>query len=777
MTASPPSSDPLSHIRSALADRYRVERELGAGGMATVYLAHDLRHDRDVAIKVLHPDLGVALGVERFLAEIRTTARLQHPHIVPVFDSGHVGDTLYFVMPLVEGETLRARIARERRLPVSEAVRIVREVADALDFAHTQGILHRDLKPENILLSRGHAVLADFGIAASMRAPEDQRLTRVGTSLGTPAYMSPEQATADRDLGPESDVYALSTILFELLTGELPFTGATFEAMIVQRYTHDAPRCVSRRVDTPPACDAAIARALSREPADRFASARAFAAALGEPQAASPNAPGEQASLAVLPFTNLSPDAENGYFADGLTEEVIIALSKVRALRVCSRSTVMPYRDRTGTPGDIARELGVSHLLQGSVRKAGNRLRVTASLLDASRDAALWAERFDGSLDDVFDMQDRVAEAIVSALSLTLSAEERARLAEHPIADAAAYDAYLRAREGMNAWTATGLQRALEYLDEAARLAPDNLFVLRGAGRACWAAVNNSLSSDLTLLDDALRHAETINRISAGSPFAAEIRGLVAALRGDVATAVRELGLAYEAMPEDVDIGFWYGAFLIFGDRVEAGLAVARDVKRLDPGHPLVSMMESAGEWMSGRVASALARLEQGPGSAPPSIWFLLQGLVGLAAGDHTHALRALDRAAAEPADAMTALASFLAAATRGNRVAAAAILTPELEATLWQDFSYTEYAAEGFALLDDVAGIQKWLSRAAHLGASYYRGLSQHHALWRVWLVHPDVAPIFAHIRRNSEHVATIPLAPRVRALVPHVALVGATT
>ena len=762
----------VAKLTAALADRYRIERELGVGGMATVYLAHDLRHDREVAVKVMRPEVSAELASDRFLLEIRTSARLQHPHIVPVFDSGEADGQLFFVMPRIEGESLRARLDREGSLPIRDAVQIVTEIAGALEYAHGLGILHRDLKPENILLSRGHAMLADFGIARATSHEGRERLTQTGTAIGTPAYMSPEQSTGVQDIGPASDVYSLGAILFELLTGTPPFTGATFQAILVKRFTESAPRCLTLRADTPPSCDVAVASALMLDPKERTATARAFAdalVALDVPQPTSPTsaaaAPVER-SIAVLPFANLSTDAENGYFADGLTEEIITTLAKVRALRVISRTTMMQYRTRTGSLRDIARELGVTHLLEGSVRKGGDRLRIAASLIDAERDAPVWSERFDGSMVDVFDMQDRVAGAIVGALALALSPEERARLVEHPIENAAAYDAFLRAREGINAWTATGLQRALTHLEEAQRLAPDNLFVLRGLGRACWAAVNNSLTDDLTLLDDALGHAGTIEQLSPNSPFAAEIRGLVGAFRGDIETTLRELGRAYEALPEELDIGFWYGAFLIFADRPEDALPITQDVRRREPAHPLLPLMESVGEWTTGRFDAALTRLAVGPGSSPPAIWYLLQGLAGLAAGDHAHALRAFDKAAAEPPDAMIGLAAFLAAAVRRDAVSAEALLTPELEAMLWRDFSYTEYAAEGFALLGDAAGAGKWLGRAADLGAGYYRGLSAHHAVWRPWLAHPDLAPIFARLKANAARYAAIPLAPRARAL-----------
>jgi eukaryotic-like serine/threonine-protein kinase len=270
----------MERLTSALADRYRIDRELGAGGMATVYLAHDIRHGRDVAIKVLHPDLGAALGGERFLTEIRTTARLQHPHILPLLDSGSADGLLYYVMPLVTGETLRARLDRETQLPVDDSLLIAREVADALQYAHSLGIIHRDIKPENILLQNGHAVVADFGIALAVQQAGGQRMTQTGLSLGTPQYMSPEQATGERVIDARSDIYALGAVTYEMLVGEPPFTGPSVQA-IVARVMTEAPRSlVVQRKAIPPAIEDAVMRALEKLPADRFSTAGEFGAAL-----------------------------------------------------------------------------------------------------------------------------------------------------------------------------------------------------------------------------------------------------------------------------------------------------------------------------------------------------------------------------------------------------------------------------------------------------------------------------------------------------------------
>ena len=270
----------IERLGAALADRYRVDRELGAGGMATVYLAHDIRHERDVAIKVLHPDLGAALGSERFLTEIRTTARLQHPHILPLLDSGEVDGLLYYVMPLVTGETLRTRLERERQLSIADAVRIAREVADALGSAHALGIIHRDIKPENILLQGGHALVADFGIALAVQTAGGARMTQTGLSLGTPQYMSPEQSMGEKQIDARSDIYALGAVTYEMLAGDAPFTGGTVQAIVAKIMTEKPTPIHTLRDTVPEHVEEAVLTALAKLPADRFASAAEFASAI-----------------------------------------------------------------------------------------------------------------------------------------------------------------------------------------------------------------------------------------------------------------------------------------------------------------------------------------------------------------------------------------------------------------------------------------------------------------------------------------------------------------
>ncbi len=276
-------TDVLGRLTAALADRYRVERELGAGGMSTVYLAEELRHGRKVAVKVLRPELAAVIGADRFLAEIRTTANLQHPHILPLFDSGTADGFLFYVMPFIEGETLRDKLNRETQLGVDEAVRIAREVADALDYAHSKGVIHRDIKPENILLHDGTALVADFGIALAASKAGSERMTETGMSVGTPQYMSPEQAMGEREITARSDIYALGAVAYEMLTGEPPFSGATAQAIVARVLTEEPKSITVQRRSVPPHVDDAVLTALEKLPADRFGTGAEFMAALAAP--------------------------------------------------------------------------------------------------------------------------------------------------------------------------------------------------------------------------------------------------------------------------------------------------------------------------------------------------------------------------------------------------------------------------------------------------------------------------------------------------------------
>lgn len=479
-------SGAFESLKGALADRYTLQRELGRGGMATVYLAQDLRHDRPVALKVLNPDLSALLGAERFHQEIRVTARLRHPHILPLYDSGEAAGALYYVMPLVEGESLRARMDRAPSLSVDESVRIIREVADALAYAHEHGVIHRDIKPENILLENGRALVVDFGIARAAVSGSDPRLTRTGLSLGTPMYMSPEQASGDLDADGRSDIYSLACVLYEMLTGAPPFSGPSAEAILVQRFTRQAPRVSSRRASVPAGIDLAVHRAMARAPGDRFETAARFAEALTAP-VESPGA-AEEKSIAVLPFTCMSSAADTEYFGDGMAEEIINALTQLPDLKVAARTSSFSFKGKNEDLRQIADKLGVSTVLEGSFRRAGNRIRITAQLIEAATGYHLWSERYDREFTDIFAIQDEIANGIAAKLKVTLATKVGQPLIKPGTSNVEAYDLYLQGRAAMR-HRGSELWKAVEQFDRAIALDPDFALAHAGVAQALTLAI------------------------------------------------------------------------------------------------------------------------------------------------------------------------------------------------------------------------------------------------------------------------------------------------
>ena len=470
-----PTTEPLP-IAAALADRYTVERELGRGGMATVYLAEEKKHGRKVAIKVLRPEITAALGTERFLREIGIGARLSHPHIVPLIDSGEAGGLLYYVQPHVPGGSLRERLTEASRLPLKDALRIAQEIGAGLDFAHRKGFVHRDVKPENILFADGHAMLADFGVARACSDADDAPgagLTEVGLAVGTPEYMSPEQASGAADLGTASDLYSLACVLYEMLAGEPPFKGNSPRAVMAKHVT-EAPRPVrGMRPEVPLAVERALALALEKDPEQRFASTADFVAALLAPEGSAAMSPTATRSIAVLPFVNASPDPENEYLSDGITDELIDALAKISGLRVSSRSSVFALKGKPLDVRAVGALLGASVVLEGTVRKAGDRLRITAQLTSTDDGRLLWSQRYDRQLVDVFTIQDEIAGTIVSTLRATMFADLSEHVPRRYTESIQAYGLYLKGRYAWGKRTKEGVEEAVRFFEQAIAVDPN----------------------------------------------------------------------------------------------------------------------------------------------------------------------------------------------------------------------------------------------------------------------------------------------------------------
>ncbi len=540
-------SDLRDDLRAALSPAYTIERELGYGGMATVFLAQDTKHGRPVALKVLHPELAASLGPERFRREIALAARLQHPHILSVHDSGETpAGLLWFTMPFVEGESLRDRLARERQLAVADALRITREVALALEYAHRHGAIHRDVKPENILLTTdGQALVADFGIARALSpGSPGSTLTETGMAIGTPQYMSPEQAAGERTLEGTSDVYSLGAVLYEMLAGEPPFTGPTAQAIVAKMMAGEPPSVRRVRPSVREPIDATIRRALAPVPADRFPTALEFAKALeaaehtGETAAAPPPPPpplaippartrripagaallglgiligagflfawrhhaggsigadAGAATLAVLPFDNVG-DSANGYFADGITTEIRGKLAALPGLEVIASTSSNQYRHTAKPPEQIGRELGVRYLLIGRVQwdkqGATSRVRVEPELLQVAAGHApttQWEQPFDAPLTDVFQVQADIAGKVAEQLRVRLGSADKQALVARPTQNLDAYDAYLRGQAITQSGNSPAVTRsAIAAFTDAVRR--DASFAL------AWAALSTNLS-------------------------------------------------------------------------------------------------------------------------------------------------------------------------------------------------------------------------------------------------------------------------------------------
>ena len=627
------TAPPFDRLRAALADRYALERELGRGGMATVYLARDLKHGRPVAINVLRPEIAAALGPERFLREIEVAARLTHPHILPLHDSGEAAGFLYYVMPYIESESLRDRLEREGQLPVEEALRITREVASALAYAHSHDVVHRDIKPENILLSGGEAVVADFGIARAITQAGGGGLTETGIPVGTPAYMSPEQASGGGAIDGRSDVYSLACVLYEMLAGEPPYTGPSAQVVIAKRFTDPVPSVRRLRETIPPAVDAAIMRALAKAPADRFGTPVEFANALDRPAGARRNRAGSYALIAVgislvaalahglrtkllprgdsgpaashkmlvvLPLENLGAP-EDEYFADGLSEAITTRLGSVPSLSVIARQSAIGYKKTTKSPQVIGKELGVDYILAGTVRwekstRRPNRVRVSTALMRAVDANQVWAKQYDTVLAGVFDIESNLAQKVAGALDVALADPARRALSTRPTNDLQAHDLYLKGRFSYDKQTEPDLRGSIDLYRQA--LARDPRYALAWAGIAdSWM----SLADDFIAPREAYPQAReaALKALSIDSTLGEGLAALGAVellYEWNFKAARHDLGRAIAANPSSSTVYLYEGLLLGALGQLDSALAAFRQAQALDPLSPAVRQL--LGNWL-----------------------------------------------------------------------------------------------------------------------------------------------------------------------------------
>jgi serine/threonine-protein kinase len=731
---------------TVLAGRYTVLRELGRGGMATVYVAEDTRLNRQVAVKTLEPAVASVIGGERFLREIEVAARLSHPHIVPLLDSvaldeGRSGNLLlFYVMALVDGNSLRDRLNRERQLSINDAIRIARDVGVALTYAHEQGVVHRDIKPENILLTKGAAVVADFGIAKLLAdEARDSRLTETGISIGTAAYMSPEQATASSEVDGRSDVYSLGVVLYEMLVGEAPFTGASAQTILAKRLMDPTPSARRLRDTIPPALDEVIMHALQRVPADRFASAAEFVEALDQARTATTPLPGVTSSataisgastvstrrnrlaltlgavalvaaaiggralftrddastagpaplraLAVLPFEDLSESGGQAHFSLGMTDELITTLSRLPGLRVAARTSSSAAKARGGDARAIGDALNVDAFLDGSVRRAGDSLRVSVQLVNTSDGSTRWSDTYDGSLRDVFSMQERIARAVANALEIELATSRQ--LVRQPTADIDAYQIYLRGRLALSQRSNNSLHDAARFFQQVVDRDPSSARAWTGLADAYAVLALNYWGPP----------GDYFARAKAAALRAVELDSTLAEAQASLATvsfmydrnwaaAERAFQRAIQIDPNYPTAHYFYSIFLSGRLRHDSAAAEGRRAKELDPLSPPLAQGEGMAYVLGSRpdlavpvlraatekfpdyyfpyswLGLALARSGQGDEGiaagqralqlAPGNV--LVESFLGMtyaAAGKREDALKFADRIAARPGDAI----------------------------------------------------------------------------------------------------------------------------
>lgn len=631
--------------------------------MARVYLAEDLRHGRLVAIKVLRAELAAPLGSERFIREIRLAAQLTHPHILALHDSGEAGGLLYYVMPYVDGISLRERLERDKQLPVDEAVRLAAQVADALAYAHDRGVVHRDIKPENIMIEGRHALVADFGIARAFGQAGAERLTGTGYVIGTPGYLSPEQTTGEGEVDGRSDVYSLACVLFEALAGEPPYHGPTAQARLLRQLSGPVPSVRSLRESVPDTVDRALTRALSTIPADRYETAHDFAAALtrgsgpasathrrrgrtviaavlalvaaaalavaadigglrpdvawfSRPPTNPAGSPDARPIIAVLPFVDMSPGGDQGYFSDGISEEILTVLSRVPELKVVARTSAFTYRDVGVDVRRVGEELGVPYLLSGSVRRAGDQLRISAELAGTTDGLRIWSQTYDRQLSDVFAIQTEIAEAIALALRvpLRLGALELVT----PTVHMDAHELYLTARAAMRS-RGSGVRRAIGLFEEA--LARDSAWAPVWAGIAeahamypLYAAERGESTdsavwaTSLAAADQAARRALELDPRNASARVAL---GGSHRDRWEWASAERELQRALEIDPDNAEARLQYAEMLWGMGRLDESLRETTLALALDQA-PIFYDVQGFVLYMNGRPAEGEAMLEEG---------------------------------------------------------------------------------------------------------------------------------------------------------------------
>jgi eukaryotic-like serine/threonine-protein kinase len=723
-------ADPVRE--GAVIGRYRVLERIGGGGMGVVYRAHDLSLERPVALKFLpaqlssHPEARA-----RLIAEARAASALDHPAIAVVHEIGSLdassgdapGDGLFIVMAFYDGDTLRQIIERGP-LHIDTALDYAVQIADGLSRAHEAGIMHRDIKPENVMVTgRGRIRILDFGLASVALAPG------AVAHAGTPAYMSPEQTTGSA-VDHRSDIWSLGVLLYELLAGVRPFRGDAEEMLRAIRHD-DPPALEALRAGVPPELGRLVRRCMAKDAGARYASAELLLADLRRvARMASGSADTqERQGIVVLPFADMSAEAGNEYFSDGLTEEVIASLSHVRGLRVISHTSAMRLKQSNLGTTEIARELDVAYVLEGGVRKSGDAVRITTRLIDARSDSNLWTRRFDGTLNDVFRIQEQVAHAVTDALRIRLTPEEERTLAERPIPDARAYESYLRARHEAWRFTRDGLESATRHIEIALAMVGDNALLQSTLGHITAMHLEAGIAADAASIERVAQIAERVFALDPDSARGHWLMAFVAFHRGDLHAALRSGERALALRPDDPDALLLLGYVYAHAGLNRSARELFERAQRIDPLTPLTQCMPGFVSVMEGRFGEAVAPYRQQYRMAPDNPFAAVTlGWVLAYCRQLDEALPLLDDAAARfDATPFADWARALAGALRGESDAAVRAITPRFEASALGSEMFARALAQCCALAGDNERAVDWLEHAVGLGLLNYRFIAEH--------------------------------------------------
>ncbi len=705
---------------------YKILEKIGEGGMGVVYKAEDTKLKRTVALKFLPPEwTRNKEAKKRFLREAQVTAALDHPNICTVYEIDESDEQTFISMAYIKGQTLKHKM-ESGPLEIQDAQGIILQIALGLHEAHQKGIVHRDIKPGNILLTeKGLAKITDFGLAKLDRSAD---ITKTITIMGTVAYMSPEQAKGEKvDL--RSDIWSLGILFYEMLTGRLPFSRDSYQASLYAIVHEDPEPLGSYRSGIPEMLEMVVTKSLEKDASRRYRSLLDFIQDLKDPYSSvAPSVP-KGNSIVVLPFENMSPEKENEYFSDGLTEEIIADLSQIKQLKVISRTSAMSLKGTDKDLKAIGRQLAVQYVLEGSVRRQGNDLRITAQLIDAEKDVHLWAEKYSGNMDDVFDIQEKVSRSIADALKVKLSPQEDEKIADRPIENVRAYECYLQARQEIWRFTEDGLDRALQLIKNGLEIVGENILLYAAMGTAYWLYVNAGIKPGEEFIQKTEECVDKISALDPDSPHVHFLKGVIQVNRGNMQEAVGELRQTLSFDPNNADAMLQLARVYASSGQITAASRLVKKLLAIDPLNTITYSLPGYLDILEGNFEKApesYQKMFMMDPHNPVSLWFYAWSLIFAGRNEEAYAL--IDQLAEDaPGTVYASLGLFIKYALQGRKKDALKAVTPQLNISAKGVEYLSRDMAHGYALIEEKEKALDWLENAVNRGFIAYSFLNDH--------------------------------------------------